>query len=205
MTAYRDTVRRPPKVLTEREIVALLRVTGAHVRGFRDHVLFGLALSTGLREHELLALDVGDLRAPDGRIRRRIQLRVWKRSNRDASQQEVFLNDTIRAKLERLLQLRARGRRPLPDDAPVFVSARGTRLSSRRVRSTFAHWQQVAGFDRHLTFHALRHSAVTGLYRKTKDPRLAQRFARHASPVSTAIYTHPTDDDLLAAVAQLPA
>ena len=33
---------------------------------------------------------------------------------------------------------------------------------------------------------------------------LAQRFARHASPLTTIIYTHPADDELAAGVRDLP-
>jgi hypothetical protein len=43
-------------------------------------------------------------------------------------------------------------------------------------------WQQRAGFDRLYPFHVTRHSAVTNVYRATRDLFLAQRFARHASP-----------------------
>ena len=57
-------------------------------------------------------------------------------------------------------------------------------------------WQQRAGFDRLYPFHATRHSAVTNVYRATRDLFLAQRFARHASPLTTTIYTHPSDEEL---------
>jgi len=43
---------------------------------------------------------------------------------------------------------------------------------------------------------AIRHSAVTNVYRKTRDLFLAQRFARHVSPPSTTVYTHPSDDEM---------
>jgi hypothetical protein len=33
-------------------------------------------------------------------------------------------------------------------------------------------------------------------YRATRDLFLAQRFARHASPLTTVIYTHPGDDEM---------
>ena len=80
MTAYADTISRPVKTLTEAEQRALLKLTGQHVDGFRDHVIFSLAMGTGLREHELLALDVGDVFDDAGRAKRRISLRVFKRS-----------------------------------------------------------------------------------------------------------------------------
>jgi site-specific recombinase XerD len=38
------------------------------------------------------------------------------------------------------------------------------------------------------------------VYRKTKDIRLTQRFARHKSILTTAVYSHPTDEDLHRAV-----
>jgi integrase len=40
-----------------------------------------VALGTGLREHEIAALDVGDVLHEDGRVRRRITLRTFKRSS----------------------------------------------------------------------------------------------------------------------------
>jgi len=83
MTAYADTISRPVKTLTEAEQRALLKVTGQHVDGFRDHVIFSLAMGTGLREHELLALDVGDVFDDAGRAKRRVALRVFKRSAKE--------------------------------------------------------------------------------------------------------------------------
>lgn len=44
-----------------------MKVTGEHRAGYRDHVIFAVALGAGLREHELLALDVGDVFDEDGR------------------------------------------------------------------------------------------------------------------------------------------
>src|SRR5690606_33422459 len=108
LMAYVDSIRRPAKTLTEREQKALLRVTGEHRAGFRDHVIYALALGTGLRAHELLALNVGDAFDAEGRARRRVQLRVFKRSNPDVAAQEVVLGSGLRAKLERLWRWKQR-------------------------------------------------------------------------------------------------
>jgi site-specific recombinase XerD len=59
---------------------------------------------------------------------------------------------------------------------------------------------QRAGFDRLYGFHALRHTAVTNIYRSSRDLFPAQRFARHASPLTTTIYCHPGDEELRAMV-----
>ncbi len=57
-----------------------------------------------------------------------------------------------------------------------------------------------AGLDQRHTFHTLRHSAVNGHYRATKDILLTQRFARHSSLLVTSVYLHPTDEDLARSV-----
>jgi integrase/recombinase XerC len=203
MGSYVDAVARAPKTLTEREQQLLLKVTGEHRAGFRDHLVYSLALATGLREHELVALDVGDVFEAEGRAKRRITLRVFKPSSDDPARQEVFLSDALRAKLDKFRAWKARERESLTPSAPLLVSLRGTRLSTRQLRHGFAVWQERAGFDRHLCFHALRHSACSSVYRKSKDIRLTQRFARHKSILTTAIYSHPTDEDLARAVAEL--
>ena len=49
-----------------------------------------------------------------------------------------------------------------------------------------------AGFDRLYGFHAIRLSAVTNVYRATRDLFRGQRFARHVSPLTTTVYPHPS-------------
>lgn len=44
---------------------------------------------------------------------------------------------------------------------------------------------------------------MTAVYRATRDLFLAQRFARHASPLTTVVYTHPSEEELLAGVRAL--
>jgi len=106
----------------------------------------------------------------------------------------------VRAKLERLLTTRKRSGETITPTTPVFVSRLGRRLSARQLRHLFSVWQERAGFERHVGFHTLRHHACSAVYRASKDLRLTQKFARHKSVVTTSIYTHPTDDELLRAV-----
>ncbi len=204
MAAYADRITKAPRTFTEREQQQLLRATGEHRSGFRDHVIIATALATGLRAHELLALDVGDVFDAAGRARRRVQLRVFKRSNDDPATQEVILPEGLRAKLDKLHRWKRAEGQSLAADAPVFVSRNGNRLSGRQLRERFAFWQARAGIERSLSFHGLRHSSCTNLYRATKDLRLVQRFARHASITNTMRYAHPADEDLVRAVQDLP-
>jgi site-specific recombinase XerC len=203
MTAYADSIVRPICTLTEREVAAVLRVTGQHIAGFRDHCIISLALATGLREHEILALNVGDVFDAHGRAKRHVLLRVFKRSAEHPAPQQVILSDTVRAKLEKLLSIRRREELGLTSESPIFVSRLGKRLSSRSLREMFGKWQERAGLERHFGFHSLRHTACGSLYRRSRDIRLTQRFARHASINSTVVYTHPSDDELARAVQEL--
>lgn len=194
----------PPRTLTDNEIARLLKVTGEHRAGFRDHVIVSLGLGAGLREHEIAGLDVGDVMHGDGRIRRRIQLRVFKRSNPNLADQQVLVPDALAYKLGRFMQWKRSGGESLDADAPLFVSRRGKRISTRTIRHAFRTWQQRAGFDRLLGFHSLRHTAATSLYRRTKDLRLTQRFCRHRSVLSSQVYAGPTDQDLVEALRDQP-
>jgi site-specific recombinase XerD len=203
MTMYANTTQ-PPRTLTRHEQLLLLRATGQRFDGYRDHMLLSLALATGMREHELVGLNLGDVMADAGRPRRRVQLRVFKRSREDARGQEVVLSSSVQAKLEKFFRWKRQQEESMEPDAPLFVSRKGNRLSTRQVRHAFQIWQRRAGFERRFSFHSVRHSAITNIYEATRDIRLAQRFARHKSITSTQIYTHPTDDALLRAVQELP-
>ncbi len=204
MTAYAEALARPPRTLTEREVAQLLRATGQHAAGWRDHVLYSVALGTGLREHELVALDVGDVFDDAGRARRHVKLRVFKRASEEPAIQEVVLSETVRAKLDKLLKRKRADGHDVGRGAPIFVSREGNRLSCRQLRHAFGVWQARAGLERRFNFHALRHTACSNLYRRTRDIRLTQRFARHRSLLSTSIYTHPTDEELVRSVQELP-
>ena len=172
--------------------------TAADPEAFRDHMLLAVTLGTGLRLHEILALNVGDV-ARDGKPRSRVRLKVAKGGRTG----DIFLPRRLQTKLRRFLVWKARGGESLEPDAPLFISNLGRRLSKRRAQQVFANWQERAGLDQRHTFHQLRHSAVNGVYRETKDILLTQRFARHSSLLVTSAYLHPTDEDLARSVQKI--
>jgi len=204
MAAYVDTVLTPPRVLSEEEQEAILKVTGEHAAGFRDHVIISVALGTGLREHEIAALTVGDILGAGGHVRTRITLKTFKRSSSRPAPQTVVPPPRLRAKLDKFIAWKRRRGQSLDTGAPLFVSKKKNPISTRAMRSMFRKWQLKAGVEFLHTFHGLRHSAITSVYRKGKDIKVAQVFARHKSPATTERYTHPTIQDLIEAVHDLP-
>lgn len=207
--AYADRNLRPPGTFTAAEVRALLKTSGEAKRGFRDHTIVSVALGMGLRESEIVALDVADVLRPDGKIRRRVQLRVFKHAGNGVSPADQIANvpdgtyyklTKYVAGLRRLRQLSLAGF----GSQPLFMSSRGLRLSTRQVRTMFRKLQVRAGIDQPKGFHSLRHTAITNV-RKRSTIKHAQRFARHASIKTTARYDHVSDDELAAAVKDQPS
>lgn len=185
--------RLSPTTLTAAEQRAVLRATAGNVR---DHAIISLALGTGLRLAEIVGLNVGDVFAPNGTPRTRV--RVRKEIAKGGRAADVFLPDRLVPKMRKLWRLKKARGEDLSPTAALFCNQSRVRISKRRVQHAWAGWQREAGLDRLYPFHCLRHSAITAVYRATHDLFLAQRFARHVSPLTTTIYTHPGDEEMAA-------
>jgi integrase/recombinase XerC len=180
-----------PQTLTHSEQKAILRATA---RNPRDHLIYSLALGTGLRLAEIVGMNVGDVYIDDRSPRTRLKIRP--EIAKGGRKGDVFLPDALMRKFRRFWAHKATRREGLAPGDPLFCSQSRVRISKRRVQFAFRTWQVKAGFDRLYPFHALRHTAVTNVYRASRDLFLAQRFARHVSPLTTTIYTHPSDQEL---------
>jgi len=203
---------RAPRSLSEQEVELLLRTTGDHVAGLRDHVTYSLAVGTGLRVHELVALDWPQLLTSRGHgMRETIQIAVFKGCRRTGGTQDVRLPGDCRRKLYALWV--ASGR---PRSGPVFLSRHRDvhgpstdgarmRMSTRQMRRRFTEWQEAAGFERRYTFHALRHTYCRRLMDATKDITIVRRAARHARIDTTAVYLEPSDEQITKAIRRLKA
>ena len=190
-------VPRPPKVLSEAEQAQLLQAV-AKLGKPRDRALLSLALGTGLRLRELVGLNVGHVAPNPGEVAWRVDLpREITKGRRGGV---AFLSRKVRTELPRFLAWKRAQGEPLLPESPLFLSSQRRRISLRRVQVLFSLWQRAAGFERLYNFHTLRHTAITNVYRATRDLFLAQRFARHASPMTTVAYTHPSDEELYAKI-----
>ena len=154
MTAYADTISRPARTLTESEQRLLLKFTGQRLDGFRDHVIYSIALGAGLREHEILALDVGDVFDDSGHAKRRLALRVFKRASDDPAAKKPK---------------KAR-RRKAPKDAPVEAVPGA---SPAVVKALLAAIGDAAGEDDPEVLASVE-DAVAALALKEATPRLEE-------------------------------
>jgi integrase/recombinase XerC len=212
MAYVKNAVRSPPRSMSSSEQAKVLKVTGEHVHGFRDHVMISMALGTALRESELAALNVGDVLTLHRDVRTQIELQVYARKGqidtatgrRRPVPQRVFIPKSARAKLQKFIEWKKKRRQGIGAADPLFLSEKGRRIADRTMRHIWQRWQERAGIETPYTFHELRHTALTNLYAATQDILLVQKQARHASVTSTQIYAHVSDSQSRAAIEDMP-
>jgi integrase/recombinase XerC len=177
-----------PRVLTKDDADALMTFpAGLTVWSLRDRALLETLYSTGARVGELVALDIGDIREPEGLVR----LQGKGRKERIVPIGEMALDAIRRYRVSLPLQSASVLSRAL------FCNQRGGRLTSRSVaRIVNRYSSRLAGGA--VSPHALRHSFATHLLDEGADLRSIQEMLGHASLSTTQRYTHVATDQLLA-------
>lgn len=172
---------RLPKFLTEGEMGGLLSRAAPARSPFRerDRAILELLYSSGLRRSELAALSVGDVDFVSGFVR------VFGKGSR-----ERIVPVGLSALAGLRDYLRQRGPGSARGDSPLFVNARGQRLSDAGVAFILKAWLRRAGWLKSVTPHAFRHSFATHLLNAGCDLRAVQEMLGHRSLATTQIYTH---------------
>jgi integrase/recombinase XerD len=148
--------------------------------GVRDRAILELLYGSGLRISELTGMDVDDLDLEEG------SLRVLGKGGKE---REVPLGSFGREAVRAYL---TRGRPALATAASrgaLFLNARGGRLSRQSCARLLGRYVRLAGIDRRVTLHTLRHSFATHLLEGGADVRVVQELLGHASVATTQIYT----------------
>jgi len=86
------------------------------------------------------------------------------------------------------------------DGNALFINQQGGRLISRGVQILVSKWVRLAGINKPITPHKLRHTFATSLYARNHDILVVQKALGHRSIVHTQIYAHVTDDALESAM-----
>ena len=174
-----------PKTLSVDEAVALMeRGYGSGLLDLRDRAIVELFYGSGLRVSELTALNVGSLD-----LREKL-VRVLGKGRK-----ERILPIGRNAHQALAAYLDARG--APGDDAPLFLNARGGRLTPRSVQRNLKARLIKARIVKDISPHALRHSFATHLLDGGADLRAIQELLGHASLSTTQKYTRVSVDHLL--------
>jgi integrase/recombinase XerC len=196
-----DTVRPPraepplPKALTESDALDLVRAPAPTVEtrpwiARRDTALMLLLYGCGLRIDEALRLTRAE--APTREKGHGDRLVV---TGKGRKQRMVPLLPVVIEAIEAYI---AACPYMLAPDGPLFVGARGARLSARVVQRHVERLRGFLGLPDTATPHALRHSFATHLLGAGGDLRTIQELLGHSSLSTTQRYTRVDADRLVA-------
>jgi integrase/recombinase XerC len=171
--------KRLPGNLDADRMARLLAIPGDGAIIDRDRAILELLYSSGLRLAELVDLDIGDVDMHDATVH------VTGKGNKDR------VVPVGRQALKALRQWSiTRSDLADADEKAMFVSNRGTRISSRSVQARVKHWAKMQGIDANVYPHLFRHSFATHVLESSHDLRGVQELLGHANISTTQVYTH---------------
>ena len=175
------SAKRLPDALSPDAVSSLLDGAAEDAQERRDVAMFELFYSSGLRLAELVALDVAAARGMQAEAEVTVIGKGRKMRTVPVGRKAL---DAIAAWLEVRPQI-AR-----PDEAALFVGARGDRISPRMVQARLSRWRLKQGIDANVHPHVLRHSFASHVLQSSGDLRAVQEMLGHASISTTQVYTH---------------
>lgn len=170
--------RHLPKNMDVDEVNQLLEIDLNDPLAVRDRAMLETMYGGGLRLSELVNMDCRHMDLEAGEVR------VLGKGSKE---RRVPIGGTAVTWIQHWLSLRDSF---APQDDAVFVSNRGSRISTRNVQKRFAEWGIKQGVASHIHPHKLRHSFATHLLESSGDLRAVQELLGHANLATTQIYTH---------------
>jgi integrase/recombinase XerC len=188
---------RAPIFLTAEEFAKLRRAVEDNAAEFylrRDLAILVTLWNTGLRLAELLSLDLAVVDFED---------EVFRAVRRKGGKiLPVYFNVDVTIALRRWFWQRREYPNATSNPA-LFLSDRGGRLSPRAVEDLVAKYAKLAGIEKHITPHVLRHSTATALIRAGNGIEVVADVLAHSSLDTTRHYVHLVGEQIHAAVASL--
>jgi len=183
--------QRLPRHLRPGEIETLLEAPAGDAAPLaaRDRALLELLYAAGLRVSELVSLDWEDVD---------LKARVLRVVGKGGRERMVPFGRPAAAALVEWRRHWESVRGAAGDDQPIFLNARGGRLTDRSVRRVLDRWVAASAAAAGVHPHALRHTFATHLLERGADLRAIQELLGHASITTTQRYTHVDVDRLLA-------
>jgi integrase/recombinase XerD len=160
-------------------------------KGLRDYAVLNLLLRTGLRTVEVIRANIEDITYKGGK---RVLLVHGK--GRDEKDNFVVLTDKACEPIHAYLATR-----PKANSAePLFIStgnkSKGKRLVTRTISRIAKEGLIAIGLNnKSYTAHSLRHTTAVTILRAGGTLEAAQHVLRHASIVTTQIYTRTINEE----------
>lgn len=172
----------------------------AAAEGDRFHALYVLAITTGMRQGELLGLFWSDLELSTRTIRVRRALvtgygQTYEAPKTKRSRRSIALTTKAASALEEHRERQRTAGLPIEGDMPVFTNSIGSPLHPKNVMDrSFKPLLRKAGLP-DTTFHAAtRHTAASLMLTQGVHPKVVQEMLGHATiTITLDTYSHLLD------------
>lgn len=174
--------RRLPDVLNYSDVEKLLSTPDTNTRiGLRDRAILEMFYATGARASELCRLDLHHIS---------FEYRYVICTGKGQKERIVPIGERALDFLRRYrTEVRPLLAKPLSPPA-FFLSMRGKRLERVAIWNIVKKYCRLAGIEKPVSPHTLRHCFATHLLEGGADLRAIQEMLGHASILTTEIYTH---------------
>jgi len=177
-----------PNALSEKDVLSLLHAPDTSESiGLRDRTMLELMYATGLRVSELVDLSVEEVNLRQGVVR------TVGKGNKDRL---VPIGEEAQNWLDRYME---ESRPKLLKGEPqtrLFVTRRRSGMTRQAFWYLIKRYGLLAGINRKLSPHILRHSFATHLLNHGADLRVVQMLLGHSDLSTTQIYTHVANERL---------
>jgi integrase/recombinase XerD len=194
LMAKMQPVRVPrtlPVVLSREEVARLIAASG----NLKHQTALSVAYGAGLRASEVATLKVGDIDS------QRMTLRVEQ--GKGQKDRYAMLSPVLLERL-RVWWKVARAQGKMLDGGWLFPGLNPVEpLSTRQLNRAIKAAVVVAGIDKRVSMHTLRHSFATHLLEQKVDIRVIQVLLGHKKLDTTALYTQVATDILREVVSPL--
>jgi integrase/recombinase XerD len=171
-----------PKSITEEEVEALINAPDtASALGLRDRAMLEVLYATGLRVSELIGLRLSQVNLRQGVVR------VMGKGNKERL---VPLGEEAVQWLEKYQREARLSLFKLEANDVMFPSNRGKLMTRQTFWHAIKRYALVAGIQKNLSPHVLRHAFATHLLNHGADLRVVQMLLGHSDISTTQIYTH---------------
>lgn len=177
--------KRLPVFLYLNQIESLLDFPLESFIDHRDRAILETFYSSGARVSEIAGANLTDFDARGGTLRVR---------GKGAVERLVFLTQEAAGRVQGYLREREREHGKLGE--PLFVNARGSRITRRGIYDIVVRRARDAGVLLKTSPHTLRHSFATELLNRGADIRAVQEMLGHKNISTTQVYTHTTRERL---------
>lgn len=168
-----------PSVLSFEEVKNLLQVISKEdYKGLLDYTIFKMIFSIGLRVSEVISIRIDNLNIKAKYLKvitKRKKERILPLSNEMISSLDIYLEERKKINTK---------------NKELFIHSNGNTISRQYVYLEIKKYAEIAGIEKEISPHTLRHSYATILIENGAGLKEVKELLGHENIETTQIYTH---------------